>query len=98
MTTRADRMRRSFTEFRLTAGGRLRSRLNRSRCLMFETLQPRAMLATLPPGFIEEPVADNLARATAIEFAPNGDLWVLEQGGRVKRFQTGSTAADVIGD
>jgi len=66
--------------------------------LTIETLQPRTLLSTLPPGFVETAVADNLFGATAMEFAPNGDLWVLEQGGLVKRFQPGSTAADVVGD
>ena len=36
--------------------------------------------------------------ATAMEIAPNGDLWVLEQGGVVKRFAPGSTTADVVGN
>jgi glucose/arabinose dehydrogenase len=52
----------------------------------------------LPGGFLEAVVADNLTRPTAMEFAPNGDLWVLEQDGLVKRFQPGSTAADIIGN
>ncbi len=68
------------------------------RRLTLEILQPRALMATLPPGFTEAAVADDLSNATAMEFAPNGDLWVLEQGGLVKRFQTGSTTADVVGD
>jgi glucose/arabinose dehydrogenase len=66
--------------------------------LTLEVLEPRALLATLPPGFTEVAVADDLSNATAMEFAPNGDLWVLEQGGLVKRFQAGSTTADVVGD
>lgn len=33
-----------------------------------------------------------------MEFAPNGDLWVLEQAGAVKRFRPGSTTADIVGD
>jgi hypothetical protein len=36
----------------------------------------------------------SLAGATAVEVAPNNDLWVLEQGGGVKRFHAGSTTAD----
>src|SRR5438093_1524658 len=91
-------MRRRFTTIRRRSEIRLHSWKGRSRRLTIEALHPRVLLATLPPGFIEEPAADNLVRATAMEFAPNGDLWVLEQGGLVKRFQTGSTAADVVGD
>ena len=51
--------------------------------------------ATLPAGFTEVPVATGLSNATAMEFDPNGDLWVLQQSGIVKRFRPGSTAADV---
>jgi glucose/arabinose dehydrogenase len=63
-----------------------------------ERLEPRDLLATLPPGFIETPVATGLTDPTATEFAPNGDLWVLEQGGLVKRFGAGSATADVVGN
>jgi glucose/arabinose dehydrogenase len=66
--------------------------------LSVETLGPRTPFATLPPGFVEAAVADGLSNATAMEFAPNDDLWVLEQGGLVKRFEAGSTTADVVGD
>jgi glucose/arabinose dehydrogenase len=52
----------------------------------------------LPAGFVETPVATGLTDPTAMEFAPNGDLWVLEQGGLVKRFRSGSTTADVVGN
>src|SRR5262245_16396827 len=66
--------------------------------LRLEALESRAMLATLPAGFVEAPVAAGLSRATAMEFSPSGDLWVLEQGGAVKRFRPGSTTADVVGN
>jgi glucose/arabinose dehydrogenase len=69
-----------------------------SRRLAFERLEGRAVPASLPSGFTESVVADGLLNATAIEFAPNGDLWVLEQGGAVKRFRPGSTTADVVGN
>src|SRR5262249_52164461 len=62
----------------------------------FEPLERRELLASLPPGFVESPVAAGLTNPTATEFAPNGDLWVLEQGGVVKRFQAGSTRADIV--
>jgi glucose/arabinose dehydrogenase len=70
----------------------------RGRRLAVEPLEHRALLATLPAGFTETPIAAGLNSATAMEIAPNGDLWVLEQGGDVKRFRAGSTAADVVGD
>jgi glucose/arabinose dehydrogenase len=68
------------------------------RLLTVEALEQRTLLATLPPGFTETPVAAGLSSATAFEIAPTGDLWVLEQGGLVKRFRPGSTAADVVAD
>ncbi len=68
------------------------------RRLLVELLESRSLLATLPAGFTETPVAAGLASATAMELAPNGDLWVLEQAGAVKRFRPSSTAADVVGN
>ncbi len=68
------------------------------RRLIVEPLESRWLLATLPIGFTETPVASGLSEATAMEFAPNGDLWVLEQDGLVKRFRAGSTSADVVGN
>src|SRR5262245_10064140 len=64
--------------------------------LVLEFLEDRTTPATLPPGFSETAVATGLSNATAMEFAPNGDLWVLEQTGALKRFRPGSTTADLI--
>jgi glucose/arabinose dehydrogenase len=64
--------------------------------LYLDQLEDRTTPATLPTGFTEAAVATGLASATAMEVAPNGDLWVLEQGGGVKRFRTGSPAADLV--
>jgi glucose/arabinose dehydrogenase len=72
-----------------------RARPHRRR-LVLERLECRTLLATLPPNFTETPVAAGLSNPTAMEFAPNGDLWVLEQAGQVKRFRPGSTTADVV--
>ena len=79
------------------------SRLGRNarrhcRQLIVERLEGRALLATLPPGFSETAVATGLSSATAMEFAPNGDLWVLEQTGAVKRFRPNNPTADVVGN
>src|SRR5262245_43401813 len=68
------------------------------RRLLLEPLENRSLLASLPAGFTETLVADGLSDATAMEIAPNGDLWVLEQGGAVKRFRPGSTTADTVGN
>ena len=70
----------------------------RFRRIALETLENRTLLATLPSGFTETAVAAGIASGTAMEFAPNGDLWVLEQAGAVKRFRPGSTTADVVGN
>ena len=70
-------------------------RRNRARPSL-ELLEDRTTPATLPTGFTEAAVATGLSSATAMEVAPNGDLWVLEQGGAVKRFRPGSTTADLV--
>jgi glucose/arabinose dehydrogenase len=71
----------------------------RRRRLLIEPLEQRSLLATLPAGFAETPVATGLSNPTAMEFSLDGsDLWVLEQGGLVKRFAAGSTTADVVGN
>ena len=49
-----------------------------------EVLERRLTLTTLPPGFTEAPVVSGLSSPTAMEFAPDGRLFVLEQGGNVK--------------
>src|SRR5437773_8524775 len=77
-------MRWIFTERHTRLVGPLRSQPRSTRRLIIEVLEPRTLLATLPPGFTESVAADNLSSATAMELAPNGDLWVLEQGGLVK--------------
>jgi glucose/arabinose dehydrogenase len=72
-----------------------KSRLFARLCL--NRLEDRTVPATLPTGFSETAVATGLTSATAMEVAPNGDVWVLQQGGIVKRFRPGSTTADVVG-
>jgi glucose/arabinose dehydrogenase len=68
------------------------------RQLFLEPLERRDLLATLPTGFTETAIAAGLSSATAMEIAPNGDVWVLQQGGVVKRFVAGSTTADIVGN
>jgi glucose/arabinose dehydrogenase len=45
--------------------------------------------ATLPPGFTESLVASGLANPTAMAFAPDGRLFVCEQGGRLRVIKDG---------
>ena len=47
------------------------------------------MLTTLPPGFAEVQVAAALTRPTAMEFAPDGRLFVAEQGGSLRVIEDG---------
>jgi glucose/arabinose dehydrogenase len=46
--------------------------------------------ATLPPGFTETPVANGLASPTAMEFAPDGRLFVCQQGGQLRVIKNGA--------
>lgn len=64
--------------------------------LSVDKLEDRSVPATLPTGFGETVIATGLSNATAMEVAPNGDLWVLQQGGAVKRFRAGSSVADDV--
>jgi glucose/arabinose dehydrogenase len=63
------------------SGGRVR----------IELLEVRSMLATLLPGFTETTVATGFSGPTAMEFSPDGRLWVIEQAGRVKLVRTDGT-------
>lgn len=47
-------------------------------------LSTSAVAATLPSGFVESLVASGLARPTAMAFAPDGRLFICEQGGRLR--------------
>src|SRR4051794_28600450 len=60
-----------------------------------EGLEDRRLLSTLPAGFSEAAVATGIANATAMELAPDGRLWVVEQGGQVDVFHGGSTAGSI---
>lgn len=78
-----------------TMPGRPRRRAPRPRV---EGLEDRRLLATLPAGFAESPVATGLTDPTAMELAPDGRLWVLQQAGEVRAFHAGSTAGAVALD
>ena len=57
-----------------------------------ELLEERAMLTTtLPAGFTETTVATGITSPTAMEFSPDGRLWVLEQTGNVKLVRSDGT-------
>jgi glucose/arabinose dehydrogenase len=50
---------------------------------------PPTRAATLPSGFSETLVAGGLASPTAMQFAPDGRLFVAEQGGRLRVIRDG---------
>ena len=47
----------------------------------FDSLEDRLVPAMLPTGFQEAVVASGLSNPTAMEFSPEGRLFVTEQGG-----------------
>jgi glucose/arabinose dehydrogenase len=49
--------------------------------------------ATLPTGFTEAQIASGLASPTAMQFAPDGRLFVCEQGGRLRVIKDGALLA-----
>lgn len=55
--------------------------------------RPAAAAATLPDGFSETVVAEGLTNATAMAFAPDGRLFVLQQGGNVRIIKDGALLA-----
>jgi glucose/arabinose dehydrogenase len=57
---------------------------------VLETLEDRRVPANLPSGFTESLVTDGLSRPTTMEFAPDGRLFVAEQGGDLRVIKNGS--------
>lgn len=64
--------------------------------LHLSRLESRETPATLPPNFSEAVIGEGIQSAAGFTLAPNGDAWVLEQTGTVKRFRPGTSAADVV--
>src|SRR5262245_49182530 len=60
------------------------------RPLVLEVLEDRRTPATLLPGFAEAPVATGLTNPTAMEFSPDGKLFVCEQAGTMEVWQNGT--------
>ncbi len=58
-----------------------------------EPLENRDLLAILPSGFDQSTLVAGLSRPTAMEFAPDGRLFVAEQAGTLRRVDTGTIAA-----
>jgi glucose/arabinose dehydrogenase len=58
--------------------------------LIFALAGPPPRAATVPTGFTESLVASGLASPTAMQFAPDGRLFVAEQGGRLRVIRDGA--------
>src|SRR5262245_50123775 len=61
-----------------------------------EILEDRLAPTTLPTGFSESTVAGGISGPTAMDFSPDGRLWVLEQTGNVKLVRGDGTAFTAI--
>ena len=56
---------------------------------MIEWLEPRKLFSAVPAGFSDRVVASGLVSPTAMDFAPDGRLFVLQQTGAVRVIQNG---------
>jgi glucose/arabinose dehydrogenase len=63
--------------------------LARGRRRNIEALEPRALLASVPPGFVDAQVVANLSSPTAMAIAPDGRLFVAQQNGAVRVIKDG---------
>ena len=73
---------------RLRSGGRRTLWLALLVALAAPLVVGRASAATLPPGFQESVVFSGLTAPTAVRFSPDGRVFVAEQGGLVKVFDS----------
>ena len=85
---------------RVETVGRRYGRLTLSRlalaamlALIITILQLPARAATLPTGFTETLVTSGLTNPTAMAFAPDGRLFVCEQGGQLRVIKNGALLA-----
>lgn len=61
-----------------------------------EGLEARTFLTALPSGFTETTVVSGLQTPTAMEFAPDGRLFVLEKGGDVRLVRSDGTTFSAL--
>ena len=61
---------------------------------LIELLERRRLLAGVPAGFTDAVIASGITNATAMEFAPDGRLFVLHQTGEVRVIDNGVLRAD----
>src|SRR5437762_393662 len=55
-----------------------------------EPLEDRIVPTVLPAGFVESPVVSGLVNPTAMEFAPDGRLFVAQEGGDLRVVKDGT--------
>ncbi len=72
---------------------RSRSTMRAYALALWATCALPALAAQLPPGFVENPVATGLQSPTAMEFAPDGRLFVTQQGGDLRVIKNGALLA-----
>src|SRR5687768_1092357 len=58
-----------------------------------EEMESRTLLASVPAGFTESTVASGLAGPTAMAVAPDGRVFVAEQGGALRVIKNGQLLA-----
>src|SRR5688500_17710093 len=59
-----------------------------------ENLESRTLLSVDPPGFAETQFVGDLNRPTSMTFAPDGRIFVTEQGGALRVVKNGSVLAN----
>jgi len=59
-------------------------------CLIFSFAVAVPLQATVPPGFTETQFVTGLASPTAMEFAPDGRLFICQQGGQLRVVKNGA--------
>ena len=59
-------------------------------CCRIESLESRRLFASVPTGFTDTVIASGITDETAMEFAPDGRLFVLQQTGQVRVIQNGT--------
>jgi glucose/arabinose dehydrogenase len=74
----------------MTTGPRFVLQILRNTCVAVAAFAATAHGATLPAGFTESLVASGLNTPTAMQFAPDGRLFVCEQNGRLRVIKNGA--------
>ncbi|MGH7176388.1 MAG: PQQ-dependent sugar dehydrogenase, partial [Tepidisphaeraceae bacterium] len=65
-----------------------RTRPSQSFC--FESLESRALLADVPSGFVDTLITSSLNSPTAMTIAPDGRVFIAEEGGRIWVYDDGT--------